>query len=287
MKSVGFIIPTFCKTIEDGNVCKFCIDSIRKFYPNNQIIIINDYSYIDIEKIFQNYKNINVVLSLNKGGADVCIYEYYLNNKPFDVAVIMNDSMFFENKIEDIENYSTIKPLWHATNHIIEWDIIKEPVTQFNIENNIVSHSDLIIYYIKKYFNGTRFGDYALDLYINHKNKWSGFFCLSCIINHDFLKELDNKTCICKLLKELNTNRTRRVSETLFPIACSYLLNEKIIENSINGLFFSGNICNGGKGHPKNILHQSPVLYKELEGYKYYAKGNYTSKISLNRRRDK
>ncbi len=49
MSEVGFIIPSFCKTEEDLKVCKFCIDSIRKFYPNNKIIIIDDYSYINIK----------------------------------------------------------------------------------------------------------------------------------------------------------------------------------------------------------------------------------------------
>ena len=286
MTEVGFIIPSFCKNEENLKVCKFCIDSIRKFYPKNKIIIINDYSYIDIEKAFENYKNIDIVLSMNKGSGDTTTYNFFLENKPFDIAVIMNDSMFFENKIENLEKINTVMPLWHATNHICEWDDIKEPITEYNKKHNIISHSDWIVHHIEKYFKDTKFGDYALDLYNNHKNKWSGFFCLSTIINHNFLKKLNEKTNILQLLKDLNTNRSRRVSETMFPIACSYLLGDYVVENSVNGLFYSGPRHLGGNSHPPNILHGYPIPYKELKGFRYYAKGKYTSKISLNRRRN-
>jgi len=286
MTEVGFIIPTFCKNEENLKVCKFCIDSIRKFYPNNKIIIINDFSLIDITNLFNNDKNIDIIMSTQKGAADITTYDYFLKNKPFDIAVIMNDSMFFENKIENIDKVDTYIPLWHATNHRIEWDSLIVPKTQIPelYQNEITTHSENIITHIKKILGNTEFTEYALNLY-KEKNKWSVNFCLSSIISHNFLIELQRKTNILSLLSELHTNWQRRVSESVFSIACQYILGNEINEKSINGLFYSGPRHLGGNGMPSNILHGYPIPYKELNKYKYYAKGKYTSKISLNRRR--
>ena len=80
------------------------------------------------------------------------------------------------------------------------------------------------------------------------------------------------------LLSELHTNWQRRVSESVFSIACQYILGNEINEKSINGLYFDGK-------HPQNICHGHSIQIVELNKYKYYAKGKYTSKISFNRRR--
>ena len=279
MSEVGFIIPSFCKDKEHTNVLAYCIKSIRKFYPNNKIIIINDFSLIDINNLFNNDRNIDIIMSTQKGAADISTYNYFFKNKPFDIAVIMNDSMFFENKIENIDKIDTYIPLWHATNHRKEWDSLIVPKTQIPelYQNEITTHSENIITHIKKILGNTEFTEYALKLY-KEKNKWSVNFCLSSIISYNFLVELQRKTNILSLLSELHTNWQRRVSESVFSIACQYILGNEINEKSINGLYFDGK-------HSQNICHGHSIQIVELNKYKYYAKGKYTSKISFNRRR--
>jgi hypothetical protein len=46
-------------------------------------------------------------MSTQKGAADISTYNYFFKNKPFNIAVIINDSMFFENKIENIDKINT------------------------------------------------------------------------------------------------------------------------------------------------------------------------------------
>lgn len=275
----GFIIPSFCKTDQHLDVLKYCIKSIRKFYPNNKIIIINDFSLIDISKPFTNDLNVNIVMSTQKGAADISTYEYFYNNKLFDIAVIMQDSMFFENKVETLDQIEKVLPLWHATNHRREWDTTIVPKTQIAdmFKNEITTHSEHIITHIKKILGDTEFTKYALNLY-KQKERWSVTFGPSVIISHNFLTELQEKTNILSLFTQLYTNWQRRIAESVFSLGIHYLLGDKTNENSLNGLYYDG------IRHPSNICHNHQVQIPELDKFSYCAKGKYTSKISFNRR---
>ena len=275
----GFIIPTYCKTNQHLDVLKYCIKSIRNFYPTNKIIIINDFSLIDISKPFINDLNINIIMSTQKGAADTSAYEYFYNNKVFDTAVIMHDSMFFENKVE-IDKIENILPLWHATNHRKEWDTTKVPRTQIPdiFKNEVTTHSEHIIIHIKRILGDTEFTKYALDLY-KQKERWSVTFGPSVIISHNFLTELQEKTNILSLFKQLYTNWQRRIAESVLSLGIHYLLGDKTNEKSLNGLYYDG------IKHPSSLCHNQPIQIPDLNKYVYCAKGKYISKITFNRRR--
>lgn len=279
MNKVGFIIPSFCRTEQHLDVLKYCIKSIRKFYPNNKIIIINDFSLIDISIPFINDLNINIVMSTQKGAADISTYKYFYNNKLFDIAVIIQDSMFFENKVDILDKVENVLPLWHAINHRIEWDTTIVPRNQIPdiYKNEIKTHSENIITHIKKILGDTEFTRYALNLY-KQKERWSVTFGPSTIISHKFLTELQEKTNILTLFSQLKTNWQRRIAESVFSLGIHYLLGDETNEKSLNGLYYDG------IRHPSSICYNKQIQIQELNKYKYCAKGKYTSKISFNRR---
>ena len=85
-----------------------------------------------------------IIESYNKGSADQQVFKVLLDTDLFDKAVFIQDSMLLNKKLENIDNIDNIKFIWHFTNHRIHWDIIKEPRSEYNTANNIVTHTNLI-----------------------------------------------------------------------------------------------------------------------------------------------
>jgi len=137
-----------------------------------------------------------------------------------------------------------VKYLWHFTNHRVHWDQIKEPSGEFNKTHNINTHNDLVKYCINRYVTDSKIRDYCLEL-LNNKTKWSGCFGCLTIINHNFIKKMDTLTKINDIMMNMDTNRKRRVVESIFPMICQYMLNKEI-HTSFDGLYYDGK--NGGHG---------------------------------------
>lgn len=277
-ENFGFIIPSYCSNEIHLFQLKRCINSIRKFHNGIKIIIIDDYSEINLSKNLSEYDNILILLSTIKSAGDMSTYKIFLDNPIFQKAVIMQDSMTLEKEL-DIEKIDTISYLWYFTNHRLHWHIIEEPQNEYNIKKGIKVHDDAIIDIINNYILNIKFKEFAQKIYFD-KNKWSGCFgCLS-IIDYDFLKVLDEKTGIINLLLNFNNNRLRRVAESIFALAVKYVLGDEIFEKAYDGLYYDGiNEPNGritlnakSLGLPiNNIVNQ-------------VCKNTYFSKISFDRR---
>lgn len=262
----GFVIPSYCSSKMHVESLKKCIESIRKFYPTEKIIVIDDFSPENID-VFRD-KNIIIEKSVLKGGGDMIVYYLLLKNKYFKQTVIMQDSMRVLSRIRDIQD--DVLFLWHATNHKTQWKEIKEPQSEYNKINNIITHNDLLKHNVGMFLEGD-FKTFALEN-IDKKDSWDVCFCLSSIIKLDFLEKLENETkFVTQYLTQLNTNRQRRTAESLFPIACLYVLGRKV--GSYEGLYFNG------KNPPKGSST------KNKEGHLNCVVGKTFSKISFNRRR--
>jgi len=260
--SLGFIIPSYCSEEQHIIKLKECIHSIRKYYKYNKIVIINDDSPKEI--LFDD-PNIIIEKSVVNGGADMTPYYLLYKNHYFDKALIIQDSMCINKKLENLDDIKTIKYLWYFTNHRVDWSTIKENQTEYNVKNNIKTHDDLIIDCIKKYCKNKDFQKYALDIYFQ-KDNWSGCFGTLSIIDYNFLKILEEKTGIIDTLLNFNTNRLRRVAESIFSLACKYILEEEVFETGYDGLYYDG------KKTPKGRNNE------------YCCKKKYFSKISFNRK---
>ena len=80
-----------------------CYDGIRRFYKENEFIIIDDNSNYDFITDKQLYKT-TIIQSEYKGRGELLPYYYYLTNKLFDTAVVIHDSVFINSHIDFTHN---------------------------------------------------------------------------------------------------------------------------------------------------------------------------------------
>lgn len=278
-KDFCFIIPSYCNSELHINQLKRCISSIRR-YHDNKIFIIDDYSDLDLKLILKKIDNLEVLKSPVKSAGDMVTYSIFLRKKEFQKAVIFQDSMNLESKLVDIDNIHTIKPIWYFTNHRLHWSHIKEPQTEYNINHGIKVHDDLIIHCIDTMIKDEKFKIWVKNIY-HQKNRWAGNIGCQSIVDYDFLVELNAKTGIVDLLTKMNDNRLRRVAESLFPLACQYVLGDGIVGISYDGIYYDGVKIQSGR---KTFTAKDIGIGKENEIVEQVCKNKYFSKITFNRR---
>ncbi len=235
----GFLITSFIDNIDHLNCLDICIQSILQFYIQKQIVVIVSYnSNLDLISLLESkYPEIIFEKDTPKCPA-ICLTFYFINkNKYFKKTIVIHDSMTIRKPI-NVDTIEKIKFLWHFTNHRVHWHTIEEPRTEYNIMNNIKTHDDLILHMANKYIDIPEFKIFFNEIYYK-KNLWVGCFGSTYILNSEFLQKLQEKTHIIELLQHFNDNRERRAAESVLAIACSYALNEHILD-SYDGLYFDG-----------------------------------------------
>lgn len=238
----GFIIPTYIATETHKDLLRECIRKIR-LYHANKIILINDHSPLDISDIQQEFSDVSIELSMVKGAAEMNPYLYFYSHKCFDTAVILHDSMHLNKPLSGVENIKDIQFIRNFTNHILQWERIKEPRTQYNQINAIITHEDLIIHLLKKVLTdkNVSFLTFCLEKYYQ-KRSWTGCFGIQTIISHDFLKELQEKTNILDFTSVINNRRERMAMESIFSLACHLLRTSEYLRKSYDGTFSSSKL---------------------------------------------
>jgi hypothetical protein len=197
MTEIGFIMLRHVNNDLTNNYWNHCYECIRKYYPENLIMIIDDNSNYDyIKETHSLYKTIIINGEYPRRG-ELLPYYYYLNNKLFDTAVIIHDSVFINQYIDmSVNKY---KLIWEFEHY---YDNIEEETKMLNL------------------FNDT-------DLLNFHENKdlWKGCFGGMSIITHDYLIDINNQYDISKLLECILTRGDRCCFERVF--ACLLQKNEK------------------------------------------------------------
>ena len=198
MNQIGFIILRHVNNDLTNNYWNHCYDSIRKYYPEHLILIIDDnsnYKYINEKRLYKT----TVINSAYHGRGELLPYYYYLQNKLFDTAVIIHDSVFINTYIDmSVNKYKLIWEFEH------NWDQIED-------ESRMI-----------KLFN-----DKELLNFYENKNEWVGCFGSMSIIRHDYLIYVNDKYNISKLLDCVLTRYNRCSFERI--IACLLQKNEKKI----------------------------------------------------------
>lgn len=191
MSEIGFIILRHVNNELTNNYWIRSYLSIRKLYPDNKILIIDDnsnYQFINInEKLL--YKT-SIIRSEFPGRAELLPYYYFLKNKLFDIAVIIHDSVFINSYIDfSVEKYKLIWCFEHGSDQIED-------------ETNML-----------KLFND----DKLLEFHQN-KSLWKGCFGGMSVIKYDFLETINNKYNLSLLLDKVITRYNRCSFERV--IAC-------------------------------------------------------------------
>ena len=189
MTSFGFIILRHVNNELTNKYWIRCVNSIREYYPENNILIIDDnsdYNFITNENLYKT----TIINSEYPKRGELLPYYYYLHNKLFDVAIIIHDSVFINKYIDmSVEKY---KFLWEFEH---DWDQIEDETRMINI-----------------------FNDLELKEFYENKDLWKGCFGAMTIISHDYLIYINNKYDISKLLELVLTRYNRCSFERV--IAC-------------------------------------------------------------------
>ena len=182
MAQIGFIILRHVNNELTNKYWIKCVNSIRKYYPENNILIIDDnsdYNFITNEKLYKT----TIINSEYPKRGELLPYYYYLHNKLFDIAVIIHDSVFINKYIDmSVEKY---KFLWEFEHY---WDQIEDETIMINL-----------------------FNDLKLTEFYKNKKLWKGCFGCMSIIRHDYLTYINNKYDISKLINYV-LNRYNRCS---------------------------------------------------------------------------
>lgn len=204
---IGFII---LRHMRDERTSRFWYESyscIRKYYPENPIMIIDDNS--DSRFINRDFegglKNVIFIQSEYPGRGELLPFIYYLRNRFCEKVVIIHDSVFFNCLIDFyVDDYSF---LWYFESRVIE-----------NREKEI---GLLSIY-----------GDKSLvDIY-NSKN-WVGCFGLMMVISYEFLEKVNSKYNLEKLIDKIKGRCDRQYLERALAIILQRLKYQRSLLGDI------------------------------------------------------
>lgn len=187
MTELGFII---LRHVKDKNFNKYwqkSYECIRKFYPENKILIIDDNSNYDlIDTYYENYKlyKTKILRSEYKGRGELLPYYYFNRLRCFDVACIIHDNVFINKNIDfSTDDY---KFIWDIKDH--QWDQIED-----------------------EYKMLSQFKDNNLLKFYQNKKLWNGCYGGMSIITHKCLQDINKKYDLSILLSFV-TNRYHRMS---------------------------------------------------------------------------
>ena len=189
MGTLGFIVLRHVNSPQTNSYWIRCYNSIRQFYPDAEILIIDDNSNSTFITNEELYKTTVINSEFPKRG-ELLPYYYYLKNKLFEVAVIIHDSVFIQQKIDlDVDKY---KLLWTFDNTCEQLEDQTKMMQLFN--------------------------DPELTEFFNNKESWRGCFGGMSIITHDYLTHINNKYDLSKLLDCITSRYNRCTFERV--LAC-------------------------------------------------------------------
>ena len=205
---LGFIIIRHVTTKLTDLYWKECYTCIRKWYPTNPIVIIDDSSNL-------NYLNENIITENcitiydkeNRGVAELLPYYYFHKLRHFDTAVILHDSVFIQSKVNfELKYEENIKYLW-TFNH------------KYNYE---------VAHHITKLLTVTPGAEDLIETYKNQEDKWIGCFGAMSVIRLSFLDKLQEKYNIFPLLlSHINFRNMRSAWERVLALFVYGVMQEK------------------------------------------------------------
>ena len=225
-ENIGFIILRHVNSIKTNEYWKECYSCIKKFYPKNRILIIDDnsdYTYVTDDPL----DNTMIIRSEYPKRGEFLPYYYYLKTKFCETAVILHDSAFIKNYINF--NVSTYKILLDFGRECIS-DLSSTPHQKTLL--HALNNTKLNIFYNKKDFN-----------------LWKGCFGSMAVIKYSYLKSIDSEFRIASLIPHITSRDVRCAFERI--IGC--LLQINITEKSLFGSILT--YCPWGLTYDEYLRH--------------------------------
>lgn len=227
MSSYGFIITRHVNSDKTNKYWNKCIKLIRKFYPVNTIIVIDDNSKQELIHAENTYSNVTYIQSEYPGRGELLPYVYYLKYKWFPSAVIIHDSLFVHSKIRFELFNIPVLPLWHHNYDKENLHIIAK------ITSALTNHDPIM----KKLTNNI----FILGL---HNDKINLCFGCQSYITLNFLEFIERKYKLSGLVHVVHNRKDRcaleRVLGAIFCQECPKLIQL----NSLFGDILTKYRCN-------------------------------------------
>lgn len=216
MKDLGFIILRHVSDIRSKELWYLSYQCVRKLYPENPILIIDDhsnYNYIDIN-IEKKLINTTIIENTKPGRGEILPYLYYLENKIAEKIIFLQDSTFITKKI-DVSNIKNFKSLWYFKH---KYDRYCSTRGNFTV-------------LLSKLLNGDK-----LIKFMVNENKWFGSTGAQTIISYDYLKKIDNMYDLKRVQYYIKKRRQRMDFERILSIIL-WSLQDKVIKNGEESYF--------------------------------------------------
>lgn len=217
MLSFGFILTRHVGSEKTNKFWNEAYNSIRKNYPEETIMIIDDnsnYEYV-IPLPETKLTNVFFVQSEYPARGEILPYYYLYKYKLFEKAVILHDSTFIQTRVDFITllGDDPVRLLWNFAHH---W----ETVSYHYIVNDI-----------KNLLGKLKFSEELLQLY-EKKDLWCGCFGIMSIVTLDFCEQvLDEKYNFFNMLEHSKTRIDRCCLERIFGMICCH--NDPSAKNKI------------------------------------------------------
>ena len=189
-ETLGFIVLRHVNSIDTDKYWKHCYHCIRKHYPENWILMIDDNSDPSFLTYYPLYK-VKIIQSEYPKRGELLPYLYYLKYPLFEMAIIIHDSVFIQHTYRDfkVHNY---KILWNFEH---TWDQVEDETSMIHL-----------------------FKDDKLTEFYEDKTKWKGCFGGICIITHEYLTYIHGKYNLNLLIDKITSRYNRCSFERV--IAC-------------------------------------------------------------------
>ena len=194
MATIGFIVVRHINSNETNEYWKECYTCIRKFYPLNEIVIIdNDSNYKFVTTM--DTVNTTIIQSEYKNARELSAYLYYIKNKKFDAAVILQDSVFLNSTVKFEEHLN--KFLWDFEH---TWD---DPDNELYLISKLDNNSNLQVFY-------------------NTTQLWKGCFGTMSVISYNCLESINKKYNLFNLIPYITDKTHKMCLERLMAVLISY-----------------------------------------------------------------
>lgn len=235
----GFLIPTFVTDERSLSVFYQCLVRLQEFHPTvPKLLFVDSTKSIDLLQFdFVSKDRTIQIISTRYCDGEMNVLKHFYETKYFDVGILLHDSFLLKQPLTNIENISDVNFIWYFTNHRVHWHIIEEPISDYNAQHKIRTHDDLILHLAKRSYEGSDFYTWLQEIYWQ-KEKWIGCFGPVTILRHDFLRTLQEKTGFLQCIPHLKDKRDRMCMETLYALACQYVLGRPA--DSYDGLYYDG-----------------------------------------------
>jgi hypothetical protein len=207
--SLGFVIGRHIANLSHVDLCFRAYTSIRSFYPDSQILIVDDGSKLPDPHDYD--VRTTIVEAASRGAGEFGLYAHYHATRPFERALFLHDSMVLKRRLElpDVP----IVYLWHfpfwASLEVLDKDI-------------------------EAFVDKLQDKDALRQKYMSRE--WLGMFGCASVITWECLNRAVDQYQLFRLLPDVTTRERRCVMERVLGIAFDNELDHR--RPSLNGNIF-------------------------------------------------